>query len=208
MVVYEPVVESEFHQALLQAIDRRRRFKGASGELVANPTASYRNIKSLMKPGIASAIMKGEQSNTSIVYGEWLILKLLRRAEEGESLDLEIGRFLTESPFSHNPPVAGFMEYRRGRHEPITIGILNGYIPNQGDAWKYTLDVLSHFFETALAGRAEISSEDLPEKRLLDLIKMDVPNLAKELIGPYFESARLIGERTAETASGPGFKFD
>ncbi len=199
MIVYEPVVESEFHQVLLQAIDRRRRFKGASGELVAIPTASYRNIKSLMKPGIASAIMKGEQSNTSIVYGEWLILKLLRRAEEGESLDLEIGRFLTEkSSFSHNPPVAGYMEYRRGRQEPITIAILNGYIPNQGDAWKYTLDVLSHYFETALANRTEINPEDLPEKNLLDLIKMDVPNLAQELIGAYFESARLIGERTAE----------
>ena len=50
-------------------------------------------------------LMKAEQSNTSIVYGEWLILKLLRRAEEGESLDLEIGRFLTEkSSFSITPP--------------------------------------------------------------------------------------------------------
>ena len=97
MVLYEPVAESQFQQALLQAIDRRRRFKGTYGELVAVSTASYRNIKLLMKPGISSAIMKGEQSNTSIVFGEWLILKLLRRAEEGESLDLEIGRFLTKN---------------------------------------------------------------------------------------------------------------
>ncbi len=199
MVLYEPVFESQFQQALLQAIDRRRRFKGNYGELVAIPTDSYRNIKELMKPGISSSIAKGEQSNTSIVYGEWLILKLLRRAEEGESLDLEIGRFLTEkSSFSHSPPVAGALEYRRGRHEPVTIGILNGFIPSQGDAWKYTLDVLSHYFETALARRTEIPPEDLPEKSLLELIKMDIPPLAQELIGTYFESARLIGERTAE----------
>ncbi len=51
MVVYEPVVESQFQQALLQAIDRRRRFKGTNGELVAVSTASYRNIKRLMKTG-------------------------------------------------------------------------------------------------------------------------------------------------------------
>ena len=199
MVLYEPVAESQFQQALLQALDRRRRFKGTYGELVAVSTASYRNIKLLMKPGISSAIMKGEQSNTSIVFGEWLILKLLRRAEEGESLDLEIGRFLTEkSSFSHNPPVAGSLEYRQGRHEPITIGILNGFIPNQGDAWKYTLDALSHFFETALARQTEITPELLPEQNLLELIKMEVPPLAQELIGTYFESARLLGERTAE----------
>ena len=60
--------------------------------------------------------MKAEQSNTSIVFGDWFVLKLLRRAEEGVNLDLEIGRFLTErSAFVHSPPVAGALEYRRTR---------------------------------------------------------------------------------------------
>ena len=105
MIVYEPIFENQFQQALLQAIDRRRRFKGSYGELVAFSTASYRNLKRWMKTGISSSIAKAEQSNTSIVYGEWLIFKLLRRAEEGESLDLEIGRFLTEkSSFPIVPP--------------------------------------------------------------------------------------------------------
>ena len=35
MIVYEPIFENQFQQALLQAIDRRRRFKGSHGELVA-----------------------------------------------------------------------------------------------------------------------------------------------------------------------------
>ncbi len=205
MVLYEPVVEGDFQRALLQAIDRRRRFKGMEGELVALPTAVYRHIKRLMKPDISTSIMKAEQSNTSIVYGEWLILKLLRRAEEGESLDLEIGRFLTEkSSFTHNPPVAGALEYRKERHEPITIGILNGFVPNQGDAWKYTLDALGHFFETALASQPEFGPEDLPVKHLLDLIRMEVPPLAQELIGAYFESARLLGETYCGASSGLG----
>ena len=48
------------------------------------------------------------------------------------------------------PPLAGALEYRRTRPktaEPFTLGILQGYVPNEGDAWRYTLDSLSRFFE-------------------------------------------------------------
>jgi len=143
--------------------------------------------------------MKAEQSNTSIVFGDWMILKLLRRAEEGVNLDLEIGLFLTEkTSFVHNPPVVGALEYRRNRSEPITLGIVHGYVPNQGDAWKYTLDALGHYFDAALASHQELGPEDLPKKPLVALTKMELPALALELIGPYLESTRLLGERTAE----------
>ncbi len=197
--LYEAVDEHSFHQALLESIGHRRHFKGTAGELVATPTRVLRRIQQLMKPHLSSAILKAEQSNTSIVFGDWLILKLLRRAEVGANLDLEIGLFLTEkSSFAHNPPVAGALEYRQGRGEPITLGILHGFVPNQGDAWKYTLDTLDHFFEAALATQADLGPDLVPLKPLLDLTEMEVPPLALRMIGPYLESARLLGERTAE----------
>ena len=40
--------------------------------------------------------------------------------------------------------MAGAIEYRRHQDEtgePITLAILQGFVPNQGDAWRYTLDV-------------------------------------------------------------------
>jgi maltose alpha-D-glucosyltransferase/alpha-amylase len=198
-VLYEAVEESSFHQALLESIARRRHFKANGGELVAKPTRVFRHIQSLMKPTVSSAIMKVEQSNTSIVLSDWLILKLLRRAEEGVNLDLEIGLFLTEkSSFVHSPPVAGSLEYLPHHGRPITLGILHGFVPNQGDAWKYTLDVLGHFFERALATEADLGPELLPKKALVDLAMTAVPTLAQEMIGPYLESARLLGERTAD----------
>jgi maltose alpha-D-glucosyltransferase/alpha-amylase len=197
--LYEVVGESSFHQALLDSIARRRHFKSKEGELAAKPTQVFRHIQRLMKPQISSAIMKAEQSNTSIVFGDWLILKLLRRAEEGMNLDLEIGLFLTEkSSFVHNPPVAGALEYHTYHGKPITLGILHGFVPNQGDAWKYTLDVLRNFYEAALATQAELGPELIPPKPLVELTRQEVPPLALEMIGPYLESARLLGERTAE----------
>lgn len=198
-LLYEAVGDSSFHQALLESIARRRHFKGSGGELMAKPTEVFRHIQRLMKPRTPSAILKVEQSNTSIVFGDWLIFKLLRRVEEGMNLDLEIGLFLTEkSSFVHNPPVAGALEYHPSHGHPITLGILHGFVPNQGDAWKYTLDVLGNFFEMALATQEKLGPEHVPPKPLVELSKLEVPHLALEMIGPYLESARLLGERTAE----------
>lgn len=198
-LLYEPIGEAGFHRALLQSVARRRHFKGAEGELVGHPTSVLRHIQAMMKPDQPTAILKAEQSNTSIVFGDWLILKLLRRAEEGINLDLEIGLFLTESSaFAYSPPVAGWLEYRRSHHEAVTFGIVHGFVPNQGDAWKYTLDALGHYFETALACKMEAGQDALKRKPLLALTKMELPRQAVELIGPYLESARLLGERTAE----------
>ena len=198
-LLYEAVEEKSLHQELLASIAHRRHFKAKDGELIASHTEVFRHIQCLMKPCLSSAIMKAEQSNTSIVFSDWFILKLMRRAEEGVNLDLEIGLFLTEqSDFVHSPPVAGALEYHPTHGRPITLGILHGFVPNQGDAWKYTLDSLGTFFEAALATKADLGPELVPRKTLVDLAMTAVPPLAQELIGPYLESARLLGERTAD----------
>ena len=66
-------------------------------------------------------LLKGEQSNTSIVYGDRLILKFFRRVGEGLNPDVEVGRFITEkTSFAHVPPLAGVsgnaQGTRRTRH--------------------------------------------------------------------------------------------
>jgi len=198
-LLYEAVWDNNFRQALLEAIGRRRQFKGQGGVIQATPTQAFRHIRSLSRGALASSPSQAEQSNTSLIYGDWFIFKLLRRLEPGVNLDLEIGRFLTEkSSFAHNPPLAGALEYRDQRQRPCTIGILHGYVPNQGDAWSYTLDVLGHYFETALARGVEQTTEAEASCHLLSLAGQDPPPLAQEMIGPYLASAQLLGQRTGE----------
>lgn len=71
-------------------------------------------------------------------------------------------------------------------------------VPNQGDAWEYTLDVLGPFFEHILARPAEIPNALQTREPLLELVDHDPPEEVFEVIGPYGESARLLGQRTAE----------
>jgi maltose alpha-D-glucosyltransferase/alpha-amylase len=149
---------------------------------------------------LTPSIGKAEQTNTSILFGNQMILKIYRRVEEGTNPDLEVGNYLTyRAPFAQTAPVLGAVEYRRGRRfEPLTLALLQGYVPNQGDAWHYTLDALSQFFETVLAKKADDGPPDLTRIHLMDLAEATLPGAAYELIGAYLESARLLGQRTAE----------
>ncbi|MGE0683893.1 MAG: maltose alpha-D-glucosyltransferase [Candidatus Binatia bacterium] len=197
-VLYEVVWENDFCQALLDAVARRRRFKGALGELVGAPTRALRNLRGPSDAVLPASPVGVEQSNTSIIYGEKLILKLFRRVDEGINPDLEISRFLSErAAFPYSAPLAGALEYRRHRGETMTIAILHGYAQNQGDAWRYTLDSLGRYCESALIHSPSMQLA-VPAKPVLALTEEEVPPLISEMAGPYLASARLLGQRTAE----------
>jgi maltose alpha-D-glucosyltransferase/alpha-amylase len=195
--IYDATVETGFHQALLAAMTGRRVFKGERGKIIASRIPKvFRKLADVTRD---SYLLKGEQSNTSVVYGDKFKLKLFRRLEEGINSELEVGRFLTEKePFPNTPRVAGFLEYRPGsRAEPVTVGVLHDYVPNEGDAWQYTLDSLGRYFEQALA-HPNIEAALPASDSLLASSAETVPLVMQEAIGPYLVSAHLLGQRTAE----------
>ncbi len=199
-VLYDPIVDQDFCTILLNAIKTRRRMRAPNGEVTASPTRILSIILNATDAKLEANPIKAEQSNSSVIYGDRLILKLFRKLEPGINPDLEIGRFLTEHGFQHTPPVAGMLEYQRSGTEPATLAILQGFVTNEGDAWKYTLDVSSHYFERALTEYAdvEIPSVVVSTRSLLDMSEQEAPPLAHEMIGAYLEAARLLGQRTAE----------
>src|SRR6185312_7580831 len=83
----------------------------------------------------------GEQSNTSIVFDEELILKVFRRLEAGINPELELLRFLTEHDFENIAQLAGWYAYT-GRQMDATLGILQRVVPSGRDGWEYALDAL------------------------------------------------------------------
>ncbi|NIN96160.1 MAG: alpha-amylase, partial [Anaerolineae bacterium] len=98
-VLYDALWDKGFSMELLEAVGRGSQFKGVLGEVVASPTQAFRQLVPSAECSLEPSIMQAEQSNTSVVYGRQLILKLFRRLEEGVNPDLEIGRFLTEKGF-------------------------------------------------------------------------------------------------------------
>lgn len=199
-VIYDAVFDVDFCHAVLDAIGRSERYQGAAGDLLASVTSVFSDLRGNGTELLRPALLGVEQSNTSIRYGDRLILKLFRRLEAGTNPDLEIGHFLTErTAFTHVPPVAGALEYRHRQAqeaEPVTLAILQGFVPNQGDAWRHTLDDLRHYFERVLS--LQPATIAVPRQALSALLAEGIPAQARDLIGPYLDSARLLGRRTAE----------
>jgi maltose alpha-D-glucosyltransferase/alpha-amylase len=132
--VVDAMGEGAFGSFLLQAIARRRRFRGQEGEIITIPTAHLKHLSAT--PSLPPTLLRAEQTNTSVVFGESLIMKLFRRVEEGSHPDLELSGFLTERGFSAVPPVAGSLIYRSGRGKEYTLAMFQAYMPNQGTAFE------------------------------------------------------------------------
>jgi maltokinase len=82
-----------------------------------------------------------EQSNSSIVFGDQLIMKAFRRIEPGINPELELLRFLSAHGFPHIASLAGWYEVE-GRLIDATLGILQEFLLGFRDGWELALDEL------------------------------------------------------------------
>ena len=83
-----------------------------------------------------------EQSNSSIVFGDELIMKAFRKVEPGVNPELELLRFLTAHGFPHIASLAGWYEVE-GRLIDATLGILQEFLAGARDGWELALDELA-----------------------------------------------------------------
>ena len=137
----------------------------------------------------ASRVLSVEQSNSSVVYGDRLFLKLFRQLEEGVNPDAEILRFLTERRgFAHVPAFGGTLEFREAGHAPRLLALGTSVVGNQGDAWAFTLGALNDYFERVRRRmRAKDAAEAIGDAEL------------REAIGePFLARAAQLGRRTGE----------
>ena len=120
--LYDALYDPAFSEALLDAIGGRRRFAGRRGEVTASPTSAYRKLRGGRGNRLEARVGRAEQSNTSVVFGDRLILKLFRCLEPGINPDLEIGAALTEGGFPYTAPVGGWLAYRGAPRGAVRAG--------------------------------------------------------------------------------------
>lgn len=82
-----------------------------------------------------------EQTNSSVVFDERMILKCFRRLEPGINPEVEMMRFLAARDFPHTPPLLGWFEHR-GAPVDATLGMLQEYRTGAEDGWARTITAL------------------------------------------------------------------
>ena len=198
-ILYDGLYSDEFRSMLLKQILHRKHAKINSDELYGYTGEVFRKsvLKKVEIPEI-SQVLEAEQSNSSIIYGQQYFLKLYRRLEEGIHPDIEMIKFLTDKAnFTHVPSFVGGIEWRKPYSQPMAVAILEQIVPNEGTGWNYTLDALTRYYEQVLA--LKLPKEELSKIHDAEVSKTPSPPILQELIGAsYLESARMLGERTAE----------
>jgi len=81
----------------------------------------------------------------------------------------------------------------------MTIVVLQNFVRNEGDAWSYTLDTLARYYDQVGTLPSTEQAPVCPAGiSVLRLVNDEVPKRGAEMVGAYLESARLLGQRTAE----------
>ena len=194
-VLYDATTDPSFATALVSLAANRKKVKGRATTLAALPMAASRQLLAGLD-GQTSRTSGTEQSNTSMVFGEQLIVKMMRRIDVGPNPEVEVGRFLTErAGFEHAASLLGALEVTMNG-KAAAFAVVHRYVPNLGDAWTHTLGSLSLIYEQVAARRAELGSPPTPTHPL-DITDEEL-DLMRGLIGIPLHEATLLGQRTGE----------
>ena len=194
-ILFDAWLDDRFGLTLLEALERDEGTRTRRGAIRPVRTHAFSRVRGtgdisrLTRPGV-------EQSNTSIVYGDRLILKLFRRIEPGINPDFEIGQQLTDKvQFARVPAVAGAFEYERPAESPTTLGMLQQLVESQADGWSHATDELSRYYDHV----ENVSAPVLPAPAsFTELATVDPPRRVHDAMGAYLDTAATLGRRTAE----------
>ncbi|CAN0626621.1 maltose alpha-D-glucosyltransferase / alpha-amylase [Burkholderia multivorans] len=129
--------------------------------------------------------LAAEQSNSSLVIGEAIMLKLVRKVAPGVHPEAEMSRYLTRIGYRNTAPLVGEVTHVGPDGAQHTVAILQGFLDNQGDAWTRSLDFL----------RRAVDELSLP---VADDADGAEPDIARESIDAYAAFAGVVGTRLGE----------
>src|SRR3954471_5554142 len=136
--VYDALADPAAGRELLHAMRSNNEFQVGQDEFVfrwaPNAAAGLGGTVDVRPVGV-------EQSNSSIVLADELIIKAFRKVERGVNPELELLRFLSAHGFPHIASLAGWYEVE-GRLIDATLGILQEFLLGFRDGWELALDEL------------------------------------------------------------------
>jgi maltose alpha-D-glucosyltransferase/alpha-amylase len=169
----------EFALALCEFVRDGRKLESLRGGSYAGTATEKLTTQSIgERPSIRR--MDVEQSNTSVVIGEKVMLKGYRRLYSGPQPELEIARFLDSVGYRNTPEYYGSAEYLDSAGASTALCILQEFVESQGDGWSATLAYLERYFDHR---RNLTASQDAAEHDYHQI---------------FMQRARTMGVRTAE----------
>ena len=162
----------------------------AAGEIrfVATPELE----KIIIADDAAIRRVSTEQSNSSLVVDDKIVLKILRRLTAGLHPEAEMGRYLTELGYANIPPMLGEVIGVDVQGERRTLMVLQRFIHNHGDAWEWVLDTLGRLVQDM------VNNDSVADADPLNLISDATTETTLDILQELAEFSRQLGRRLAE----------
>ena len=157
----------------------------------------------------SSRFMGLEQSNTSIIMNDSLVIKFFRRIYADKNPDYEMSRFLSErKAYKNTPAYQGSLSIMDADNVNVTIALMQKLVPNQGDAWDYMVQQVRGIFSNLQ--QKNIVIQQLPKVELFQRLKIrDVPPEIIDWAGlNIFLKLQQLAKRTAEMHIALGSEFE
>ncbi|RSC26529.1 maltose alpha-D-glucosyltransferase [Pseudomonas putida] len=163
-LITDAFVQESFVRAVLRACQDDTRLPSSAGELRFECTEQLAGLA--LGEDSEVRYLSAEQSNSSVVIGERVVLKLIRRVNPGIHPELEMSAYLTAAGFANISPLLAWVSRVDEQAQSHLLMIAQGYLSNQGDAWSWTQNTLERAIRDEMEptqGSAEAHTDALSE---------------------------------------------
>ncbi|KTD17126.1 maltose alpha-D-glucosyltransferase [Legionella jordanis] len=195
-------------KTVFELLASKHRFKGSAGTLEILPGSQAKKVLLNESNEILQEPVNAEQSNTTIRFSNCAQFKLYRRVEFGSNPEAEITEVLTKSSEFRIPAMLSKLEYHY-REKLITVGLVQEFIANKGDAWTYSVNTLNNLIDQ----NPEFLTMPAPPNEFLSESNKPIPEDIYHTLGVYAPTVELLAKRTAEmhealanASTSPSFK--
>ncbi|HUJ34557.1 MAG TPA: hypothetical protein VLW51_05065, partial [Solirubrobacteraceae bacterium] len=136
--VYDALAEPMQAIELLKRIESTDEITTADGQFSFH---QFDGVEPRLSAATAVRLMGVEQSNSSVVFDDSVVLKVFRKLEPGVNPELEVLRFLTWRGFPNIAPLHGWYDYD-GQAFASTLGVAQSFLPDAIGGWELALDEL------------------------------------------------------------------
>jgi len=162
----------EFVRTTVEAIHQNHTVATVAGKLCFRPTPAFLATAAPDKPVIR--VGNQEQSNSSAIIGEWLIVKFYRKIAAGPHPEIEMGAFLTnKAHFANAPTLYGSIHLVDDSGRETALGVVHAWVRNQSDGWTNTLAYLDRFLQERRVASADQQPASPEEAHAAFLVRIE-----------------------------------
>jgi maltokinase len=151
-----------------------------------------------------STLFSGEQSNSSMAFGDDSLLKVFRKVTPGVNPDIAVHQVLTEAGSDHVAHLYGWLQVEDESGAPLQLAMLQQFLRTASDGWEAALASVRNLFAEADLHADEVGGDFAGEAARLGESLAEV----HQALADHFPTRVRTAEEQRELAAAMSSRLD